>query len=51
MIGCVPCLLYYASGESYDLAFGEAKIPYSYGKLTKKKKKVIIFLTYAKWTV
>lgn len=30
-IGCIPCLLYVASGGSIDWMLGEAKIPYSYG--------------------
>jgi len=30
-IGCIPCLLYVASGGSIDWALGEAGIPYSYG--------------------
>ena len=29
--GCIPCLLYVASGGSMDWALGEAGIPYSYG--------------------
>jgi hypothetical protein len=31
-VGCIPCLLYVASGGSLDWALGEAGIPYSYGK-------------------
>ena len=30
-VGCIPCLLYIASGGSMDWALGEAGIPYSYG--------------------
>jgi len=30
-VGCIPCLLYVASGGSLDWALGEAGIPYSYG--------------------
>lgn len=30
-VGCIPCLLYIASGGSLDWALGEAGIPYSYG--------------------
>ena len=30
-VGCIPCLLYIASGKSKDWAFGVAGIPYSYG--------------------
>ena len=30
-VGCIPCLLYIASGGSKDWAFGVAGIPYSYG--------------------
>jgi len=29
--GCIPCMLYVASGGSLDWALGEAGIPYSYG--------------------
>jgi hypothetical protein len=31
-VGCIPCMLYVASGGSLDWALGEAGIPYSYGK-------------------
>ena len=30
-VGCIPCLLYIASGGSMDWALGEAGIPYPYG--------------------
>ena len=30
-VGCIPCLLYIASGSSLDWALGEAGIPYSMG--------------------
>ena len=30
-VGCIPCLLYIASGGSMDWALGELGIPYSYG--------------------
>lgn len=30
-VGCIPCMLYVASGGSLDWALGEAKIPYSMG--------------------
>ena len=30
-VGCIPCMLYIASGGSMDWALGEAGIPYSYG--------------------
>ena len=30
-VGCIPCLLYIASGDSGDWALGEAGIPYSIG--------------------
>jgi len=30
-VGCIPCLLYPASGGSLDWTLGEAGIPYSYG--------------------
>ena len=29
-VGCIPCLLYIASGGSMDWALGEAKIPYAF---------------------
>ena len=29
-VGCIPCLLYIASGGSSDWALGEAGIPYAY---------------------
>jgi hypothetical protein len=29
-VGCIPCLLYIASGSSADWALGEAGIPYAY---------------------
>ena len=29
IVGCIPCLLYIASGSSLDWALGEAGIPYS----------------------
>ena len=29
-VGCIPCLLYIASGSSADWARGEAGIPYTY---------------------
>lgn len=30
-VGCIPCMLYVASGGSLDWTLGEAGIPYSYG--------------------
>jgi len=30
-VGCIPCLLYVASGGSLDFTLGELGIPYSYG--------------------
>ena len=30
-VGCIPCLLYTASGGSIDWAYGTAGIPYSFG--------------------
>ena len=30
-VGCIPCLLYIASGGVIDYAKGELKIPYAYG--------------------
>lgn len=30
-VGCIPCMLYVASGGTLDWALGEAGIPYSYG--------------------
>ena len=30
-VGCIPCMLYIASGGSMDWALGETGIPYSYG--------------------
>jgi len=30
-VGCIPCMLYIASGGSLDWTLGEAGIPYSYG--------------------
>jgi len=30
-VGCIPCMLYVASGGSLDWTLGEAEIPYSYG--------------------
>ena len=30
-VGCIPCLLYVASGGSLDWTLGELGIPYSYG--------------------
>ncbi len=30
-VGCIPCVLYVASGGSLDWAKGTAGIPYSYG--------------------
>jgi len=30
-VGCIPCMLYPASGGSLDWALGEAGIPYSFG--------------------
>ena len=29
-VGCIPCILYEASGGSLDWALGEAGIPYSF---------------------
>ena len=30
-VGCIPCMLYVASGGSLDWTLGELGIPYSYG--------------------
>merc|ERR1712025_668005 len=30
-VGCIPCMLYPASGGTLDWTLGEAGIPYSYG--------------------
>ena len=36
-VGCIPCLLYVASGGSLDWTLGELGIPYSYGMELRDK--------------
>merc|ERR1712083_112022 len=36
-VGCIPCLLYPASGGSSDWALGEAGIPYAFGMELRDK--------------